>query len=90
MAILDKPDSGAIRALVTDIDLGGKVSGWNLARRARELNPNLAIVYMTGASGDPWAASGAPNSILVTKPFAPAQIVTAVSQLFNAVPQPPS
>jgi hypothetical protein len=36
---------------------------------------------MTGASADQWAANGVPNSILLEKPFAPAQLVTAVSQL---------
>jgi hypothetical protein len=41
---------------------------------------------MTGASGDDWGANGVPNSILLAKPFAPAQLVTAVSQLLNAPP----
>jgi hypothetical protein len=27
---------------------------------------------------------GVPNSVLITKPFAPAQVLTAVSQLLNA------
>jgi hypothetical protein len=41
---------------------------------------------MTAASADKWAANGVPSSILLTKPFAPAQLVTAVSQLLNAGP----
>jgi DNA-binding response OmpR family regulator len=84
----EKADS--IRALVTDVDLGGKIKGWDIAHRARELNPNLSVIYMTGASANDWAAHGVPNSILLTKPFAPAQLVTAVSQLLNAAPPPPS
>jgi len=44
---------------------------------------------MTGDAGSDWAANGVPNSVLITKPFAPAQVVTAVSQLLNAG-QPPS
>jgi len=39
---------------------------------------------MTGASADKYASHGVPNSILLTKPFAPAQLVTAVSQLLNS------
>jgi hypothetical protein len=31
----------------------------------------------------PRANQGVPNSILLTKPFAPAQLVTAVAQLLN-------
>ena len=38
---------------------------------------------MTGSEAQEWASKGVPNSILVTKPFAPAQIVTAVAQLLN-------
>ena len=75
------------RALVTDIDLGqGKMDGWEVARLAREIDPAFPIIYMTAASADNWAANGVPNSILLTKPFAPAQLVTAVSQLLNAEP----
>ena len=33
---------------------------------------------------DKSASRGVPNSILLTKPFAPAQLITAVSQLMNA------
>lgn len=72
------------RALVTDIDLGrGKMDGWEVARHAREIDPAFPIIYMTAASADKWAANGVPDSILLTKPFSPAQLVTAVSQLLN-------
>jgi hypothetical protein len=39
---------------------------------------------MTGAAAEQWASHGVPNSILLTKPFAPAQLITAVSNLLNA------
>jgi DNA-binding response OmpR family regulator len=71
------------RALVTDINLRGSMDGWEVAKQAREIDPSLPIVYMTGAAADQWASHGVPNSILLTKPFAPAQLVTAVSQLLN-------
>jgi CheY-like chemotaxis protein len=72
------------RALVTDIDLLGTMDGWEVARQAREINPAFPIVYMTGAAADEWASRGVPNSVLLTKPFAPAQLVTALAQLLNA------
>lgn len=73
------------RALVTDINLGGKkLDGWDVARRAREIEPAFPVVYMTGDSATDWASKGVPNSIILTKPFAPAQLLTAVSQLLNA------
>ena len=72
------------RALVTDINLRGRIDGWEVAKHAREIDPAFPIIYMTGAAADQWASHGVPNSILLTKPFAPAQLVTAVSQLLNS------
>jgi CheY-like chemotaxis protein len=72
------------RALVTDIHLRGTMGGWEVAKIAREIDPEFPIIYMTGASADQYASHGVPNSILLTKPFAPAQLVTAVSQLLNS------
>lgn len=73
-------------ALVTDINLQGTMDGWEVARRARDIDSGLPIIYMTGAAANEWASHGVPNSILLTKPFAPAQLVTAVSQLLNNPP----
>jgi len=39
---------------------------------------------MTAGAGDQWPSQGVPKSILLQKPFAPAQLVTAVSNLLNA------
>ena len=76
---------GKYRALVTDINLGpGKMDGWEVARHAREVDPDFPVVYVSGDSAEEWASKGVPNSIMLTKPFAPAQLVTAVSQLLNA------
>jgi len=78
-------ESGVVKysALVTDINLKGPMKGWEVARLIRQIDPAFPIVYMTGAAADDWASEGVPNSILLNKPFAPAQLVTAVSQLLN-------
>ena len=72
------------RALVTDVNLKGHLSGWDLAKQIREINPACPVMYMTGAASDQWASHGVPNSILLKKPFAPAQLATAVATLLNA------
>ncbi len=72
------------RALVTDIDLRGQIDGWEVAQQAREIDPAFPIVYMSGAHAEDWASKGVPNSIMLAKPFAPVQLVTAVSQLLNS------
>jgi DNA-binding response OmpR family regulator len=72
------------RALVTDINLLGRLDGWAVAQKAREIDPEFPIVYMSGAHAADWASKGVPNSIMLEKPFAPAQLVTAVSNLLNS------
>jgi CheY-like chemotaxis protein len=73
------------RALVTDVNLGrDRLNGWEVARHAREIDPDFPIVYMSGDSSEDWASAGVPHSIMLPKPFATAQLVTAVSQLLNA------
>jgi CheY-like chemotaxis protein len=81
-----KGDATKYRALLTDVHLAGKLTGWDVAKQAREINPEMPVVYMTGAGADQWPSHGVPNSVLLSKPFAPAQVVTAVSQLLNQVP----
>jgi len=81
---LIKGKAAPYRALVTDIHLSGKIDGWEVARVVRVIDAAFPIVYMTGAAGDEWPSKGVPNSVLLAKPFAPAQLVTAVSQLLNA------
>jgi DNA-binding response OmpR family regulator len=79
-----KGSKGNYRALVADIRLRGRMDGWEVAKHAREIDPEFPIIYMTGISGDEWGSRGVPNSILMTKPFAPAQLVTALSRLLNS------
>jgi DNA-binding response OmpR family regulator len=79
--------NGRYRALVTDINLGrDRVQGWDVARRAREIDAHFPVVYMSGESAEDWASRGVPDSIMLLKPFALAQLVTAVSQVLNKAP----
>jgi DNA-binding response OmpR family regulator len=80
MALLEQ-HSPEIRGLITDINLKTVMDGWELARAARDRTADLPIVYVSGASGHEWASRGVPNSLMITKPFAPAQVVVAISSL---------
>jgi DNA-binding response OmpR family regulator len=75
----------ALRGLITDIDLGDGPDGWDVARTARELAGGLPVVYVSGASDSDWASRGVPNSVMIAKPFAPAQVVVAISSLLTTV-----
>ena len=75
--------TGPYRALVTDVRLRGSVSGWEVARRIREKEPAVPVGYVTGSSAEEWASEGVPNSILISKPFAVARLVSAVANLLD-------
>lgn len=76
------------RALVTDIKLMGRLDGWRVARAAREVNPAFPIVYITGAASVDWPSQGVPHSLLLKKPFAPAELVDALARLIGAATTP--
>jgi len=76
--------SGDLKGLVTDINLGGAIKGWEIGRHARGLAPGLPVVYVSGGSEHEWTAEGVPHSMMISKPFAPAQVVVALSTLINA------
>jgi CheY-like chemotaxis protein len=82
LAALEEAGAGFV-GLVTDINFGGPPVGWDVASRAREISPAIAVVYMTGDSAHEWSAHGVPQSIVVTKPFAPSQIAVAIANLLN-------
>ncbi|MDB5440426.1 MAG: response regulator [Caulobacteraceae bacterium] len=83
IAAIERDRGRDLVGLITDIRLGCKLSGWDIAHRAREMNPHLAVVYITGDSGGEWSANGVPHSTLIIKPFASAQVVVALSSLIN-------
>jgi DNA-binding response OmpR family regulator len=77
-------DAARFKAVVTDIKLGEGPDGWDVARRARELVADMPVVYITGDSPHDWSSKGVPDSVVVSKPFVPAQLSTAVTTLITA------
>jgi DNA-binding response OmpR family regulator len=77
-------DAARFRAVIADIKLGKGPDGWEVGRRAREHVSDMPVVYMSGDSDHEWSSKGVPNSLMVAKPFAPSQVVTAVSMLITA------
>lgn len=82
-------DDPKVWGVITDIRLGAGDDGWDVARRARELNYAVPIIYMSGDSANDHGSKGVPNSLMLQKPFAPAQVVTAISSLLNEAPAQP-
>jgi len=76
-------DASRFRAVITDIRMGKGPDGWEIARHARELVPGIPIIYVSGDSGPDWTSKGVPKSVIIGKPFAPAQVVIALATLIN-------
>lgn len=82
LAAIDE-DGARFKAIITDIRLGKGPSGWDVGRRAREALSTIPVIYMSGDSAQAWSAHGVPESIMLHKPFVPAQLITAISTLLN-------
>jgi CheY-like chemotaxis protein len=68
-----------IDAMVTDIQLGGGVNGWDVADAVRSIKPNLAVVY---ASGNVMERSRmVPGSAFFAKPCRTAELVETCRRL---------
>lgn len=56
------------RVLVTDINLGPGPDGFDVAKRGRELRPDLKVVYITGHA-EHLVGRGVAGAEMVPKPF---------------------
>ncbi|RVP80656.1 response regulator [Sinorhizobium meliloti] len=77
-------DETPIQGVITDVRFAAPPEGWEVGRAARRTDPEMPVVYVSGHGSAEWPIEGVPNSIMLEKPFAMAQLVTAISQLLNA------
>ena len=73
------PTLPTIQALVVDVNLGAGTTGFDVARFARQVIPDLPVVYVTGdASQESFRAFGVPDSDFVQKPFDIDELVSTI------------
>ena len=70
-----------LAAVITDIRLESGTDGWQVAERARQVHPDIPVVYITGHSAHLHQECGVPDSRMLQKPFGGRQIIDAVSAL---------
>ena len=73
----------SIDALLTDVDIGAGVNGWEVARCARLQVPTMPVVYTSGVCDDEWIANAVPFGRLCRKPFVPSQVIALLSSLLG-------
>ena len=77
--------SGPVDVLFTDVNLPGAMDGAALARRARELLPELPVVYASARMGMHDSSARVPDSVFVPKPYAPAYVGKVLENAVKAV-----
>jgi two-component system, OmpR family, response regulator len=77
LAVLQQRDG--LDVLFTDIRLGGKVNGWDVAEAFRASHPDLPVIYTSGAAIRP--ERPVPGSLFFAKPYDPQKVHAAFLDL---------
>jgi CheY-like chemotaxis protein len=81
--------SGAdIDVLFTDINLPGRINGAELAAHARELRPEMPIVYASGRFKLSEISPLVPRSLFMAKPYDPEDVCALLTRLTGATGAP--
>jgi len=70
-----------IDMVLTDINLGGPATGWDVAKRFRSEQPDLPVVYMSAQAID--RDRCVPGSVFVAKPYQHVDILSACQRLLK-------
>lgn len=81
ISTLQCEEASKVNLLVTDIRLPGSLSGWDVARRAREHRPDLPVIYLSGDSLDAFETEGVTGSRIFAKPAKIDDIMQAIEDL---------
>ena len=82
LALLER-EADDISVLVTDINLGEGVTGFDIARKARLLNPAMSVIYIAGLPQD-LDRFGVTGAQVILKPFVAAALAEQVAVLATA------
>lgn len=76
-------EARAFTVLIADVNLGAGASGFDVARRARELHPDLKVIYITGHAAH-LEKMGVTDAVMFPKPFYPDELADRVADLIDA------
>lgn len=68
--------------MIVDVNLGSGTTGYDVARFARRLRPQLPVIYVSGQTTEvSFLTNGVPGSAFVPKPFTPDELMERVRML---------
>ena len=74
-----------IHLLFTDIRMPGGMDGFELAHRAKQLRPDLRVVYTTGYVKElPWGEHGVGYGPMLSKPYHHRDLVAEVNRMLGS------
>ena len=74
IATLEQNQGGEIIALFADIDLGDRGGGYEVARHARRVKPDIKVIYTSGGAREDFASQRVEDATFVQKPYLPTQV----------------
>lgn len=80
-SILER-EARSFNVLVADINLGVGTTGFDVARRARQLHPGMKVVYITGHAAR-MDKFGVADAVMFPKPFYPDELADRVVGLLD-------
>jgi DNA-binding response OmpR family regulator len=72
-----------LTCLITSVELGIGRSGWELASLAREVRPDIPVIYLNRYSEGAWPTRGVLGSRLVQKPVDPQAVAARAQSLME-------
>ncbi len=77
-------DRDRFDALLTDIAIPGRIDGIGLAEHARQVHPDLPILFVSGGAANLLRAGAlAPPTVCMTKPFETVALLRAIGLLIG-------
>lgn len=74
----------AYACMIVDVNLGPGTTGYDVARFARQIDPALPVIFVSGQSNQAsFQAFGVPGSLFVPKPFRPDELLAQVHKLIG-------
>lgn len=72
----------AFGCVIVDVNLGIGTTGYDVARFAREIDPQLPVIYVSGQTTQTsFEANGVPGSLFLPKPFTPDELLQKIHTL---------
>jgi CheY-like chemotaxis protein len=78
-----------IDILITDVKMPG-ITGFELARQARLIRPNLPIMYMSGSAGAIRETRGPTYGRILRKPFRAIDLLVEITRALGLTPPDPA